>query len=279
MDLILELGIIFLSAAILAYISGLFKQPLIPAYILAGVLLGFVTDIGSNGIVPTIAELGIAFLLFVVGLELDFSRLKNIGFVSTMGGSILSIGLFWIGMFIAGAMGFSVIESVYIGLVIAFSSTMIVIKLLDDKNQLDTLHGRIIIGILLVQDFFAILALFILSSLDTFSLFSVGSSLGLLIGIGIVTYLASRYVFPSIIKHAAKSEELLFVTSVAICLFFIGGFHYLSISIAIGAFIAGIALGNLPYSIEIISLVKPLRDFFAVVFFVALGLALDLGSI
>ncbi|MBD3249596.1 hypothetical protein GF336_06135 [Candidatus Woesearchaeota archaeon] len=279
MDLIFELGIIFLLAALIAYLSKLFKQPILPAYILAGVILALTTTVGESGIVPTMSELGIAFLLFIVGMEIDFNRLKDIGFISTIGGTVLSVSLFFIGLFTAGSLGLPILESVYIGLVIAFSSTMVVVKLLDDKNQLDTLHGRIVLGILLMQDIFAIIALFVLSSLDTFSFINLGMSLGIMVGIGIATFIASRYILPEVFKYAARSEELLFITSIAMCLLFIGAFHYLHLSIAIGAFIAGIALGNLPYNLEIISLVKPIRDFFAVVFFVALGIQLNLGAI
>jgi len=279
MDPIIEIGLIFISAAVLAYISKLFKQPMIPAYILAGLILVLTGFVEANSLVETISTLGIAFLLFIVGLEIDLKRIKDVGFVSTIGGTIMCVVLFGVGFLAAGLLGFSALSSVYIGLVIAFSSTMIVVKLLSDRAELDTLHGRIILGILLLQDIFAIMALFILSTLDNFSFITLLAVLIVLIAVILVMYLLSKYIFPTIFKYAAKSEELLFVTSVAVCLIFIGLFHYLDLSIAIGAFLAGLTLGNLPYNIEIISLVKPLRDFFSVIFFVSLGMQLDLIAI
>ena len=279
MDLIVQIGIIFVSATILAYISKLFKQPMIPAYILAGLILVLTGLVEANSLVETISTLGIAFLLFLVGLEIDFKRISDVGLISTIGGSLLCILLFWIGFLVAGFLGFAIMEAIYIGLVIAFSSTMVVVKLLSDSGKIDTLHGRIALGILLVQDVFAILALFILSTLEGFSFTILGRVLSILLVIAGATYIASKYIFPLIFKYAAKTEELLFTTSVAVCLIFIGLFHYFGFSIAIGAFLAGLALANLPYNIEIISLIKPLRDFFAVIFFVALGMQLNLKAV
>ncbi|MBW2966282.1 cation:proton antiporter [Candidatus Woesearchaeota archaeon] len=278
-DIIIELAILFITATLLAYISKLFRQPIIPAYILAGIILVLTGLVETNSVVSMISTLGIAFLLFIVGLELEFRRLKDVGLVSTFGGSILCIALFGIGILAGILLGFSYMQAVYIGLVIAFSSTMVVIKLLSDRSELDTLHARIIIGILLVQDLFAIIALFVLSSLNGFSFTSLGKSLGILTGILIILFLASKFILPLIFKYAARTEELLFTSAIAICLALIALFEYLNLSIAIGAFLAGVALANLPYNIEIISLVKPLSDFFAIVFFVSLGMLLNIKTI
>ena len=274
MDLIIQLGIIIILAAVFAYIARALKQPLIPAYVVAGIILVATGFIGHNGTVETISTIGIAFLLFIVGLEIDLKKLKDVGLVSTLGGGVLSAILFLAGIFIAGLFGLSFLSGVYIGLVFAFSSTMIVLKLLSDKRELDTLHGRIIIGILLMQDILAIFALFILSSINNFSVPLLIKNIGLLVIILGIAYFSSIYIFPAVFKHAAKSEELLFVVAIGICLAFVVLFHYLGFSIGIGAFLAGVTLANLPYNIEIISRIKPLRDFFAVIFFVALGLQL-----
>ena len=279
MDLIIEIGIIFVIAALLGYIFNLFKQPIIPAYIVAGVILAMLGIIEENSLVGTMSLLGIAFLLFLVGLEIDMDRLKDVGLVTSLGGGLLTILIFGIGFFIGGALGFATLESVYIGLIIAFSSTMIVVKMLSDKNQIETLHGRIIIGILLVQDILAIIALFVLTTINNFNSALLINTFLLVIVLGIIIYLLAKFVFPLVFKFAAKSEELLFIVSIAIVLLFIGVFHYLNFSIIIGAFIAGVVLGNLPYNLEIIALAKPLRDFFAVVFFVSLGMQLKLLNI
>jgi len=279
MELIVQLGIIFVSATILAYISKLFKQPIIPAYILAGLILVLTGVVGTNTFVETISELGIAFLLFIVGLEIDFKRIKDVGLVSTIGGTVLVTALFGIGFLTAMLFALTKIEAIYIGLVIAFSSTMVVIKLLSDRSELDTLHGRIIIGILLMQDIFAIIALFALSALDGFTIAKAALLFVTVLAMVSIMYIAGIVIFPTIFKYAARSEEILFITAVSVCLLFIGLFEFIGLSIAIGAFLAGLILGNLPYSFEIISLVKPLRDFFAVIFFVSLGMQLDLRAI
>jgi Kef-type K+ transport system membrane component KefB len=278
MDLLTELAIIIVSAAILAFIARLFKQPIIPAYILAGLLL-VLTGIGSNSFVETISQLGIAFLLFIVGLEIDLNRIKEVGVVATIGGTLLCVVLFWIGFGVSLLLSFTRIEAAYIGLVLAFSSTMIVVKILADRNELDTLHGRITIGILLVQDVLAIISLFVLSSLNNFNATKLVFMLTTILAVVALTYIIGKVILPIIFKHAAKSEEILFITAVAVCLIFIGIFQYLGLSVAIGAFLAGLTLGNLPYNFEIISLVKPLRDFFSVIFFVLLGMQLDIRAI
>ena len=279
MELIAELVIIFVLAAFLAYLSKLAKQPIIPAYILAGLILVITGWVTPNSFVMTISELGIAFLLFIVGMEIDLKRIKDVGLVSSIGGVILTSTLFGVGFLVALILAFSKIEAIYIGMVLAFSSTMIVIKLLSDRNELDSLHGRIILGFLLIQDILAILALFILSTANGTTLPKIIIAVTLVIAILAILYIASKAVFPAIFEFAAKSEEMLFTTSIAVCLSFIGIAYYFNFSIAIGAFLAGLMLGNLPYNIEIISLTKPLRDFFSVIFFVALGMQVDISTI
>jgi Kef-type K+ transport system membrane component KefB len=277
--IIIELAILFITATLLAYASKLFRQPIIPAYILAGIILVLTGLVRTNSVVATISTLGIAFLLFIVGLELEFRRLKDVGLVSAAGGSLSCLILFGAGFLAGGLLGFNSLQSVYIGLAIAFSSTMVVIKLLSDRSELDTLHARIIIGILLMQDLFAIIALFVLSSIQDFSFLVLGKALSSLVIILFIIFIASKFVLPLIFKYAARTEELLFISAIAVCLALIGLFEYIGLSIAIGAFLAGVALANLEYNIEIISLVKPLSDFFAVIFFVSLGMLLDIKTL
>lgn len=277
MELITEIIIIFIAAGILAYVARLLDQPLLAAYIGAGLFISFLGI--SNGSIAEIADLGIAFLLFIVGLEIEIKKLKDVGTISTFGGIFLSAILFGIGFLTGKAFGLEGIQALYIGLFLMFSSTMVVIKILSDRGELDTLHGRIVLGILLIQDILAIIALFTLSAFTGFEWITLIKTLALLFGIISLTYIANKYIYPDLFKFAAKSEELLFVLSIAICLFYIGIFQYLELSIAIGAFIAGVTLANLPYNVEIISLIKPLRDFFAVIFFVALGIQIKIGSL
>ena len=278
---LLDIAVMISIATAGAYLLGILRQPLIPAYIITGLVigpygLGLVTDIEN---IKLFAEIGIAFLLFVVGLELDFSRLKTTGVVSYLGGTVLTMISICLGFLVALQLGFSGMESAYIALVVAFSSTLVVIKMLSDYQELDTLHGRIMVGILLVQDVIAIIALSVLSSLQTFSptflLVSLIKGLGFLFA----AVFASKYVFPPLFKFAAKSKELLFLISITSCLLFAIFSVFLGFSIAIGGFIAGLALANLPYNFQIVSMVTPLRDFFATLFFVSLGAELIVPSV
>ena len=158
-----DIGFIVIISTLFAYIARLLKQPLILAYVLAGILLGpylgVITDLGS---IKSLSEIGIAFLLFIVGLEIDIKKLKDVGQVATMGGMLQMVIVFALAFAATMLIGMKSIEAFYFGLIIAFSSTMVVVKLLSDKREVDTLHGRIIIGILLLQDIIAILVMSIL---------------------------------------------------------------------------------------------------------------------
>src|SRR3989338_2462412 len=278
-NIFFEIGSVMIIATIFAYFAKFLKQPLIPAYILTGVLLGPLLGIITNAeIINNLSEIGIAFLLFIVGLEIDIRKLKHVGLVASLGG-IIQIALTFAITFAASlALGFFAIEAAYIALIIAFSSTMVVVKLLSDRKEVDTLHGKIIIGILLLQDIVAIIALSVIASMDNFSVGTLLYSFFQGIIILILSFGASKYVFPFIFGFAAKSRELLFISAVSLSFLYSILFSYLGFSIAIGSFIAGISLANLPYNIEIIGRIKPLRDFFSVMFFVSLGMQLIPGT-
>jgi len=277
-SIFLSIGIIIIAATFLAYITKLLRQPLIPAYILTGLILGPVLGLITNTeMISTLSEIGIAFLLFIVGLEINFSRLRNVALISSIGGIVQMMILFSLGFIIAHFMGFIQMEAIYLGLVVAFSSTMVVVKLLSDKRELDTLHGRIIVGLLLMEDFIAIIAISMFSTENlaiTLVLISVIKAIVLLF----VAFVSGKYILPVIFRFAAKAQELLFLVSLAACFSFSLLALYLDLSIIIGAFIAGIALANLPYNLEIIGKVKPLKDFFSTIFFVSLGMEIVVSS-
>jgi len=277
-NIFFDIGIIVIISTLLAFIARMLKQPLIPAYVIAGIILGpYLGFITNLDIISNLSEIGIAFLLFIVGLEIDIKKLKDVGLVASLGGIIQIISVFGVAYLASVYMGFVPAESAYLGLIIALSSTMVVVKLLSDKREVDTLHGRIIIGILLMQDIFAILALSILSQ-STFSAAALASALLKGIFVIIVSLAAGKFVLPEVFKFAASSTELLFITSIAVAFIFSIFAGYMGFSIAVGAFIAGIIL-NVPYNIEIIGKIKPLRDFFSVLFFVSLGMQLSLSSL
>jgi Kef-type K+ transport system membrane component KefB len=279
-NLFVEIGFVIIIAALAAYIFRVLRQPQILAYVAVGVLItpvfGFVTD---TSIVESMSIVGIAFLLFIVGLEMDLKSLRAVSLVSTLGGLIQVVLMFIFGYLIALALGFLSLESAYVGLMLAFSSTMVVMKLLSDKRELQTLHGRIVVGILLVQDIIAILALSILASINDFSFSVLGTAFAKFVGLFALAYVTSKYVFPRIFNFAAKNQELLLITSLAVCFTFSLAFHFLGFSVAIGAFVAGLTLGNLDYNIEIIGKVKSLKDFFSLLFFVSLGMGISVAVI
>ena len=279
-NLFINVGLIFIAAALAGFILRLLKQPQILAYVLVGFivtpLLGLVTDIA---LIESLSIIGIAFLLFLVGIEMDLKSLRSVAMLSTFGGTAQIAIVFVFGYIIALALGYLSLEAAYVGLILAFSSTMVVMKLLSDKKELPTLHGRIVIGILLVQDMFAIFALSVLSSINGFSLSILGLALFKFATLFFVAFLCSRYIFPVVFRYAAKNQELLLVSSLAVCFLFSLAFHYMEFSIAIGAFVAGVTLGNLQYSIEIRGKIKSLKDFFALTFFVSLGMGISLEVI
>jgi len=293
----IDIGIIIIMATLVAFFAKKFKQPLIPAYILAGLLIGPFLDyfmgipvissifnlpqgfsiISDRHIIQTMSEIGIAFLLFMVGLEIDLRKLKDVEKLAGIGGSMQVLLIFTIGFVGSILMLFSKIESIYIGFIVAFSSTMVVVKILSDRKEMDTLHGRIIVGFLLVQDIVAIFALIILNSMGDFVFWSFAFSFFGGIALLLLAIYLSKFVFSRLFRYAASSHELFFLLSLSICFIFSLFFNSVGLSIAIGAFVAGVSLGHLPYNLEIIGRVKSLRDFFATMFFVSLGMQLPLS--
>lgn len=279
-NIFVDISVMIIVAAIGAFLAKAIKQPLIPAYIVGGVILGPVLGlITNNNSIETLSVIGIAFLLFIVGLEMDFKKLKNVALVCTAGGLMQMAALFGLGFLIAFLFGFRSFDSLYLGLIIAFSSTMVVIKLLADKGEIETLHGRIIIGILLMEDVVAIFALSSIQNLGHFTFYDIAISTLKGIIVLIAAWVASKYILPYLFKFAARSQELLFLGALATCFFFSLMFSYLGFSIVIGAFSAGIALANTNYSIEIAGKIKSLKDFFSTIFFVSLGLQIVPGAI
>ena len=274
-DLLFDIAFVIIAGTVFAYVMKLFRQPLILGYILAGIAIGPLGMgwISNSETVAMLSELGVAFLLFIVGMELDFRRLRNVGAFVTYGGLFQVVSTFILAYFMSLFLGFSTITSLYLGLILTFSSTMIVVKLLSDSNRIDTLPGRMMLGVLIVQDIVVIIALSVIVSItaggDMLSLYYT-----MLSGFGIVAlaFVFKKYVTPSVLRYASSSSELLFMTAVSVCFIFVGVSSHLGFPIAIGAFLAGLSLTAYPYDLEIAGRVSSLRDFFATLFFVALGL-------
>ena len=280
----IQLAIILSVAFVVSYLVRAFKQPIIIGYIIAGVIVGpFIIGFGaSKGIIDVFSRFGIAFLLFIVGLHMNPKIVREIGTASLFIGLFQMILTFGLGFLTAySLLGYEVIPSVYVGIALAFSSTIIVLKLISDKGQLDSLFGKLSIGILIIQDLFAVGVLMFISSASGKTNFGALATKGLIGGAGLVLFLflVGFFILPRITKNVAKSQELLFLFSITWCFLISALFNYFGFSIEIGALVAGIVLSISPYSTEISSKIRPLRDFFLIIFFIILGFNLELKNI
>lgn len=273
--ILFEIGIIMIIATIFAFLIKIIKQPIIPGYIIAGIIVGPLCFglIQNQELISALSEIGVAFLIFAAGLEIKFRKLKEVGRTTVFVGVLQVLLTFIITFFISLMLGIQNQSAIYIGLVVAFSSTMIVFKILSDRREINSLHGRIIIGILLIQDVIAIIALMVLSSdLSIMSLLIVFIKGILLAAMAVVL---SRLINP-ILNISAKSHELLLLVSISFLFLFIIGSVLGGFSLIIGAFFAGISLANSNFKTEIEGKITPLREFFAVIFFVSLGIQLKI---
>lgn len=286
-NIFLQFALVLTLSSILGYVVHKFKLPLVVAYLLAGVVLSFlIAFVGDFFYIPDIhhlrlfdflPEIGIAFVLFLIGMELDLREIKALGFpiiVGSVGQIILSSIA---GFAISGFLGFSQTESVLLGLGLAFSSTVVVIKLLLEKRDLASLYGKLSVGMLLVEDLVAIgVLMFISVSSSAFGL-GFQNSLPILtlllkaLGLFVLTFVLSRFVLEKVFERVAKNVELLFLTAVTWCFLFTTVAIIAGFSVVIGAFLAGVALASSPYHLQIQGKIKPLRDFFVTLFFVYLG--------
>ncbi len=278
-----ELAIVIVLASALGVAAKILKQPIVVAYLFAGLIIGYfsLSHVVAQESFQIFSELGIMFLLFLVGLEINYNSLRLVGKASVIVGlaQIFFTSLF--GFIIAQLFGFGMMPSLYIAIALTFSSTVIVVQLLSEKNSLNSLHGKITIGFLLVQDLVAILILVVLSGLQDGSGFS-WLQLGLVIFEGIALLVAmmliGRKIMPVIFNLLARSQDLLFISTLAWLFVVVAVVQKLGFSLEIGGLIAGIALANSSEIYEITSKFKPLRDFFMVIFFVILGSLMIMSS-
>ncbi|NOR85920.1 hypothetical protein GQ473_07450 [archaeon] len=279
--LLYDIGLIVFFATVLALLAKLLKQPVIPAYIISGFFLGphGFALITNEALITSLSEIGIALLLFTVGMEMDITKLKNVGKIASMGSIIQILFIAGGGFILATYLGFSQIESIYVALVVSFSSTMIVIKLLSDKEQLDTLSGRISVGILLAQDVLVVLAMSFMQNMTNISMSILVLVMFKAIGLFAIALVANKFVFPKFLKCIVKDKELVFLVTLSVCFMFSAIAYLLGFSIAVGGFLAGISLAVFPYNLDISSRVKSLRDFFTILFFGSMGLAVSFSNI
>lgn len=277
-----ELSLVIAIGAAISIFMRLIRQPLIIGYILTGLIVGpsVLNVVGNDQTISVFASIGVALLLFIIGLGLNPRVVKEVGKVALITGLAQIVFSSLVGFAAGKAFGYSKTESVIIGLALAFSSTIIILKLLNDKKEQTRLYGKITIGILLVQDVAATIALILVAARSEGS-FSAQTLLflalkGLLIIIPL--FFVSNVLLPKLNKLIGSNQELLFLFAVGWGFGIATLFDHLGFSIEVGALFAGVALATLPYAQEIASRLRPLRDFFVVVFFIALGTQLNFGN-
>lgn len=277
----LELSAVLILATVLGVIAKKLKQPLILAYIFSGIIVSSVGGKLEGGVLELLSTLGIAFLLFLVGLELRISDLKFVGKAAILTGLGQILFTAGVGYIIVNALGFGAVASLYIAVALTFSSTVIIIKLLSEKNDLQSLYGKIAVGFLLVQDFVAILFLMLLSGFSANQVPNFMGVLGILLKGGLLillSYITSKFLLKYMFRLVSSSTELLFVAAISWAFLFSVIAAKFGFSIAIGAFLAGISIASSPYRLQISARLKPLRDFFIIIFFILLGASMSLGA-
>jgi Kef-type K+ transport system membrane component KefB len=281
----MEFALIFLFAAILGGVGQFLKQPLIVMFIFLGIILGpsFLDIVQSKENIHLLAEIGIAILLFIVGLKLDLRLIQSTGKIALLTGlgQVLFTSLF--GYLIGLALGFGNLESFYIAVALTFSSTIIIVKLLSDKKEIDSLHGQIAIGFLIVQDLVVILVMIVLATIGREGDGSVIEEVGKTLLYSVIfvgfTFLMMRYLIPRVSHFLARSPELLtlFAIAWAVALAAVG--ELIGFSGEVGAFLAGVSLASSPFKDLVSGRLTSLRDFLLLFFFVNLGSDLDFSVI
>jgi Kef-type K+ transport system membrane component KefB len=280
-----EFAIILALATILGGIGQLFKQPLIVMFIALGIIVSpTVLDvIQSPKKIHLLAEIGISVLLFIVGLKLDFRIIKSVGKTALLVGMGQVFFTSLVGYFIGLLLGFTSLHSLYIAVALTFSSTIIIVKLLSDKKEIDSLHGQIAIGVLIVQDIVVILMMRVLSAFqkETDASLSQDILLTFVAGLGLLgfTFLAMKWLIPALSAFLAKSQELLTLFAIAWAVTLASTGELIGFSSEVGAFLAGMSLASSNFKDLISSRLTTLRDFLLLFFFVNLGSNLDLSII
>ena len=282
-SIFIQLSMVMVIVAIVSLIMRLLRQPLIVGYILSGILVGptLLGIIHDHHTFESFSELGIALLLFIVGLGLDISIIKST-FKPVVTVFLVNMGILLIVSLGAGQLfGFSTIESIIIGAGLIFSSTIVVIKSLSDKKELHRLYGQIAVGVLIIEDIFAAVMLLVIAIIRNEissgeELIPVFASVAF---VSLLLFLAHSVVLPKISKFISASQEVLFIFSLAWAFGIASLSHGLGLSMEVGALFAGISMASMSYAQEIASRLKTLRDFFLVLFFVSLGEKMNISHL
>lgn len=281
-----ELTTLLVLAGLVGFLGIMLKQPMIVSFIAVGVIAGpsVLNIVESYEHVQLLSELGIAVLLFLVGLKLDLKLIKTLGPVALATGLGQVTFTSAIGYLLARTLGLDHITSVYVAVALTFSSTIIIVKLLSDKREVDSLHGRIAIGFLIVQDLVVVIAMMLLSASGAVSNDPNSSTLGqvamvFMNGIAMLVFvmLFVRFVATPLVSKIARSQELLITFAIAWAALLAALGNALGFSKELGGLLAGISVASTPFREAIVARLSSLRDFLLLFFFIALGLQLDLS--
>ncbi len=278
------LGLIAIVAAVLGIIARKTKQPTVIAYIATGLLLGGagLGLVENTSFINLMSELGLGFLLFFIGLEIKIDEIRQILKPVTIIAMVQMALVGLVAYTVAMLLNFQMVPSLIIAAASMYGSTAVVVKLLADLDQETTLPGKLDVGMLLIEDIVVVILLALLGtsggSLTEFA-FSITQIIFFIILIGLLTYIASEYFLPRLFQSIKDSQHTFFVYGLGWFFFMITLAEQVGMSMEIGAFFAGISLGQVPYSSELRERVRPLTDFFMAVFFVSLGIGLTLETL
>ncbi|ASP20406.1 inner membrane protein YbaL [Antarctobacter heliothermus] len=282
-----EIAVLLVLAAAIGLFGLLLRQPLIVSFIAVGLIAGpsALDVVHSDEQIDLLSELGIAVLLFLVGIKLDVKLIRSLGAVSLLTGlgQVAFTSIF--GYLIGLALGLGHVTSVYVAVALTFSSTIIIVKLLSDKREIDSLHGQIALGFLIVQDLVVVLAMIVLSAVGIGAVGEggehSGGSMPIVLASGVamvaVIILFVRYVANPLTERLARAPELLVIFAIAMAAMFAAAGDLVGLGKEVGGLLAGVALASTPYRETIAARLAPLRDFLLLFFFIALGSALDLS--
>lgn len=283
-----QFAAVMLFAAGVGAIGLLLRQPLIVSFIAVGVLVGpsALDLVTAEEEMDLLAQMGIAVLLFLVGLRLDFQVIRRMGAVALVTGASQVMLTAFAGLAACLLLGMDVLTALYVAAALTFSSTIIIVKLLSDKREIDSLHGRIAVGVLIVQDLVVVLLMVALSALgagqesqQASPWLAAGQTL--LRGAAFLAAVAalSRFILPRVSHHLARSPELLLLSAVAWALALATASEALGMTREIGAFLAGVSIASTPYRDAVSGRLTSLRDFLLLFFFINLGAHLDLSQL
>jgi Kef-type K+ transport system membrane component KefB len=280
--LVNDIAISIIAAWILAVLSQVLRQPVLLAYLVAGFIIGphgfkWITNIQN---IETISGIGLSLLLFMIGLEIDLKKMLSAGRVITLTAAAQILGCVLLGWLVFDWIGPAEnrLEALYLGVAAAMSSTVIIVKILYDKRELETLAGRVTLGVLVLQDIATILFLAIQPNLKNPAVGVLALAMGKVILLVSVAFLAGRFVLPPVFKLVARLPELVLVGAVAWCFTMAGFANWLGLSTAMGALIAGVMVSTFPYTLDVVAKVTSIRDFFVTLFFVGLGMEIPMPT-